>query len=74
MTNDLNIMQHKLTNDPKIMQNKATNFKITGPMGIFGENRDIKRSPGNNLLTIFSPYVKTVKCQFYALTATADFI
>ena len=28
MTNDPNIMQHKLTNDPKIM--------ITGPMGIFG--------------------------------------
>ena len=41
-----------LTSDPKIMQNKATNFKITGPTGIFGENRDIKTVIRDHLITI----------------------
>ena len=31
-----------MTIDPTMMLLKETNLKITGPMGIFGENRDYK--------------------------------
>ena len=51
MTNDPNIINHKLTSDQKIMQNKATSSKITGPKGIFRENWDGHHA-WNHLLTI----------------------
>ena len=35
-----------MTIDPKMMLRQKTNLKITGPMGIFGENRDYKTMIG----------------------------
>ena len=47
----------KMTIDPKMMLLQETNLKITGPTGIFGENRDYKtiiREPfANDLAHMF---------------------
>ena len=67
MTIDLNMMRidpnmmridpKMMTIDPKMMLIQETNLKITGPTGIFGENRDYKtiiREPfASNLAHIF---------------------
>ena len=36
----------RMTIDPKMMLRQKTNLKITGPTGIFGENRDYKTMIG----------------------------
>ena len=47
----------RMTIDPKMMLLQETNLKITGPTGIFGENRDYKtiiREPfANDLAHMF---------------------
>ena len=60
MTIDPNMMMidpKMMTIDPKIMLLQETNLKITGPTGIFGENRDYKtiiREPfANDLAHMF---------------------
>ena len=49
MTIDPNLMTIDpkwMTIDPKMMLRQKTNLKITGPTGIFGENRDYKTMIG----------------------------